>query len=379
MLNLDVYYKVKNGEIYAEIRGVDQRLYLFGVNWFGFEGQAHVVHGLWVRNWVELLETIRALGFNAIRIPFCTEAIKPGTTPSTISYAFNPDLQNLDSLTVLEKIIVKASELGLYIILNYHNISCIAVEPLWYIDSFTEQDYISIWVSVAQRLGKYPNVVGADLKNEPHSVSPKPSCYTDGQSATWGMGNPKTDWNLAAERIGRAVLEVAPHWLILVEGTQYTNPQSDDVLLYPDAVYWGENLRAVRDYPVNLPKDKLVYSPHVYGPDIYVLPYFEDPDIFPDNLYKIWDQNWGYVKKQLGSALVIGEFGGRYGSGDPRDVVWQQRFVDYLVENDICHFFYWALNPNSADTGGLLENDWKTPKRDKLGNLMRLVKHCSSL
>ena len=43
--------------------------------------------------------------------------------------------------------------------------------------------YLSAW-----------NVFAVDLKNEPHDA------------ATWGDGNPKTDWRLAAQRLGDAVL-----------------------------------------------------------------------------------------------------------------------------------------------------------------------------
>ena len=39
-------------------------------------------------------------------------------------------------------------------------------------------------------------VIGADLHNEPHS----PAC--------WGCGDPNTDWRLAAERAGNAILSV---------------------------------------------------------------------------------------------------------------------------------------------------------------------------
>jgi len=38
------------------------------------------------------------------------------------------------------------------------------------------------------------NVFALDLKNEPHDT------------ATWGDGNPRTDWKLAAERLGNAML-----------------------------------------------------------------------------------------------------------------------------------------------------------------------------
>jgi len=374
-----VEYYVEGGKIYMRFEGVSKPIYFVGVNWFGFELTDYVVHGLWARNWEDMLRQIASLQFNAIRLPFCPPSVRPGTMPSTINYNYNPDLRGLDSVTIMEKIVQKASELGIFIIFDFHRIGCTEIEPLWYTDSFTEQDFINVWISVAQRFGKYPNVIGADIKNEPHSVSSPPNCYYDGRSATWGMNNSRTDWNLAVERIGNAILQVAPHWLIIVEGIQYTNPTSDNVPLYPTAVYWGENLRAVRHYPVNLPQHKLLYSPHTYGPDVYVMPYFNDPNIFPNNLHSIWNQNWGYIRRELGLPIYVGEFGGKYGhGGDSRDPIFQQKLIDYLIENDICWWTYWSWNANSGDTGGILRDDWINIWEDKYQNLNRSIQYCQS-
>ena len=378
-VNSTVYYEVRGDEIYMInlTSGEEKRINLFGVNWFGFETPDHVVHGLWARNWEDMLLQIKSLGFNAIRLPFCTESVQPGTVPTSIDYNKNPDLQGLTSLEIMEKIVQRAGELGIFILLDYHRIGCQYIEPLWYTDTFTEQDYINTWVSVAQRFSKYWNVIGADLKNEPHSVSPPPGAYTDGTGATWGMGNNATDWNLAAERIGRAILQVAPHWLIFVEGTQYTRPDIDGSYQWGYNSWWGGNLMAVRDYPVNLPRNKLVYSPHVYGPDVYNQPYFNEPN-FPDNMPDIWYTHFGYVKIELGYPVVIGEFGGRYGhGGDPRDVAWQNKLIDWMIENNFCSFFYWSWNPNSGDTGGILQDDWTNIWQDKYQNLKRLMDYCS--
>ncbi|MEM1526869.1 MAG: glycoside hydrolase family 5 protein [Ignisphaera sp.] len=373
---MDVHYKAEGSELYMVKNEEELPLPLFGITWVGFEYRSHVVRGLHIRNWVELLETIKSLGFNIIRLPFCATSVKPRTTPAprTINYAINRDLLGLDSITIMEKIVAKAAELNLHVLLCFHNISCLIMEPLWYTPLFSEEMFIETWITVAKRFERYWNVVGAELLNSPHGRLPIEYYYTSGECSTWGMGNTKTDWNLAAERIGKAILEVAPHWLIVVKGTQLTNPRSDDVSLYPYNVFWGENLRAVKDFPVNLPRNKLVYGVNVYGPDLYEHSYFNNPDILP----LIWDQNWGYVKKQLGYPIIITEFGGKCGKGDPRDAIWHRKFVYYLIENNICHWVYLALNPDHPETGGLLKDDWKTVKEDKYTLLKKLMDYCTN-
>nr|WP_245864228.1 cellulase family glycosylhydrolase [Paenibacillus donghaensis] len=67
---------------------------------------------------------------------------------------------------------------------------------------------------LAQRYADNPTVIGADLHNEPHGT------------ASWGTGNLATDWRLASERAGNAILAVNPNWLILVEGIE-TNVQGN--------------------------------------------------------------------------------------------------------------------------------------------------------
>ena len=54
------------------------------------------------------------------------------------------------------------------------------------------------------------------------------------------------------------------------------------------------------------------------------------------------------------------------------DEVWMNAFGQYLIDIDAKDTWFWCLNPNSGDTGGLLENDWKTPVYSKL-NLLQKV------
>lgn len=348
-----VEYRAENGKIYAD----GNEIHLYGVSWFGFELKDHVVFGLTQRNWKEILQDVKRLGFNAVRLPFCSESIKPGTKPNLnkINYELNPDLKNLTSLEIMEKIIAYANELGIYVLLDYHRIGCAYIEPLWYTDEYPEEQYIADWVFLAERFGRYPNVIGADIKNEPHD------------EASWGTGD-ETDFRLFAERVGKAILEKAPHWLIFVEGVQYTHlSEIDSKNPYP--CFWGENLMGVREYPVRLPEGKVVYSPHVYGPSVYEMPYFSDPS-FPDNLLEIWELHFGYLK-DLNYTLVIGEWGGNY---EGKDKVWQDKFSEWLVEKGIHDFFYWCLNPESGDTKGVFLDDWKTVNWEKMRVIYRVIK-----
>jgi hypothetical protein len=87
----------------------------------------------------------------------------------------------------------------------------------------------------------------------------------------------------------------------------------------------------------------------------------------------IWETHFGYLVDE-GYTIVIGEFGGKYGhGGDPDDVIWQNAIVDYLDDKGIGNFFYWCWNPNSADTGGILQDDWTNIWEDKYRNLRRLM------
>jgi len=373
--NLDnsIDYFVKWTEIYKKVWNKIQNIHLFWVNWFGFETPNYTVHGLWSRNYKNMLKQIKSLWFNAIRLPFCSKIIQ-NPKPTSIDYYKNQDLKWLWALDIMKKIIWEANKQGIYVLLDYHRIGCNYIEPMRKTKSFTEQDYINVWKKMAQIFSKYPNVIWADLKNEPHSEGQGDSLYQNG--STWWY-NSQTDWNLAAERIWKAVLSVAPNWLIFVEWTQVTNPQTDKSYKWWMNAWWGGNLMAVKKYPVHLPSNKLVYSPHVYGPDVYNQPYFNELN-FPNNMPDIWYHHFGYVKSELKHPVIFGEFGWKYGAGNPKDKIWQQKLVDRMIKNNYCSFFYWSWNPDSGDTAGILKDNWMTINQGKYDNLKRLMNYCSN-
>jgi len=71
-------YYVEDGRVHDDS---GQEINLYGVSWFGFETNDHVVHGLWARNWQDMIVQIKGLGFTAIRLPFC-----PATLGGSWSY-----------------------------------------------------------------------------------------------------------------------------------------------------------------------------------------------------------------------------------------------------------------------------------------------------
>ena len=122
-------------------------------------------------------------------------------------------------------------------------------------------------------------------------------------------------------------------------------------------------------------KGKIVFIPHVYGPDVFNQGYFNTPD-FPANLPAMWDKAFGFLKDK-GKAVAIGEFGGKYGhGGDPKDITWHKALVNYLGSKGICDNFYWSWNPNSGDTGGILQDDWNSVWQDKVDLLRQYTNQC---
>jgi endoglucanase len=321
-------------------------VHLTGVNWFGMETSAFAPHGLDVRNWQQMLDQIVQAGFNTIRLPFSNQFLENDSLPRNINYQKNPDLKGLHGLSLLDRLVEGARQRGLKIILDRHRPTAQAQSDLWYTRQVSEARWIADWVRLARYFLGNPAVIGADLHNEPHGP------------ATWGSGDLKTDWRLAAERAGNAILAVNPAWLILVQGVeQYQS----------DYYWWGGNLEGARQFPVRLLlPDKLVYSIHDYGPEVYPQAWFAAAN-FPHNLADIWQKHWAYLPLEGIAPVFIGEFGA-LSVNQSREGVWLHRLVAFMKQHGLS-YTYWAWNPDSWDTGGLLMDDWRTLNQAKLSSL----------
>lgn len=329
---------------------------LRGVNWFGIETELHAPHGLWKRDYKDMLAQIKSLDYNMIRLPFSIQSLRASEVSGIdFNIGNNQELDGKSPLEVMDAIIKEAQQQGILILLDCHRLNDQRIPPLWYGDGFTETDWIETWKMLANRYRNQLNVIGADLKNEPHGP------------ASWGTNDLATDWRLAAQRAGNAILGINPNWLIVVEGVEKNVPGQRL------ATHWhGGNLEGVREYPVRLSNaNKLVYSPHEYGPGVFNHPWFSEPS-FPNNLEYRWEIAWNYIARQGIAPILIGEFGGKEVDPNSKEGVWKRRLVDYINRNNLS-FAYWSWNPNSRDTGGILQDDWQSveaPKQQLLQGLL---------
>lgn len=333
-----------------------KEILLRGVNWFGMETETHTPHGLWQRDYKEMLAQIKSLGYNSIRLPFAVEALRSDKISGVdFSIGANKELEGKTPLEVMDAVIQEAEKNNLLIILDSHRLNVKRIPELWYGDGYTEADWINVWKNLAQRYKSQKNIIGADLKNEPHG------------RASWGTNDLATDWRLAAERAGNAILGINPDWLIIVEGVEKNVPGQKQ-----KNYWWGANLEGVRRYPVRLSRrNKLVYSPHEYGQGVAKMPYFEDKS-FPGNMTKRWETGFYYIVRRRIAPVWVGEFGGRNIDNKSAEGIWQNKFMNFIRDKNL-GFAYWSWNPNSADTGGILLDDWQTVDAPKQVLLSRML------
>ena len=324
------------------------KFYLKGISWFGLETPDQSLQGLWSVSMESILDRLQTEGFNFLRVPFSAQLVDTGLDvckPTNLNGSCNPALAGATSGALLDRLFVLCAERNIGIMLDLHRLVNTQQQPLWYSDKYPESKVISIWKTIAARYAAAPAFLAVDLFNEPQN------------GATWG-GDPTCDWKSAAERIGAAVLGVAPHLLVGVQGVGQPGPGQT-------ASWWGGNVSGQQTLPVTLPvKDKLFMLPHVYGSSCYPQVYFTATD-FPKNMPPIWDNQWGCVK---GPSVCLGEWGG-WGKGS--DSVWHNALADYLIANDRRDNFYWCCGC-SGDTGQIFEADFVTPVQWKIDLLKRV-------
>ncbi len=350
----------------------NKEVWLTGVNWFGYNTGTNTFDGLWNSQLAPTVKAIADHGFNLIRVPMSAQLLNEwaaGTYPkANYNNAYNPELNSMNSLQIFEYFLSLAEANGIKVMIDIHSAETDAAghnTNMWCTDKVSEADYLKALAWAADRYKNNDTVIAFDLKNEPHG---KPN--EGKKAAIWNDSKDANNWKYIAEKAALTVLEKNPNVLIMVEGTEiypkdiksngdYHSQDSADY----DFNWWGGNLRGVADYPVDLGKyqDKLVYSPHDYGPTVYEQPWFKDGYDYDSLMKDCWHDNWFYIYENDTAPLLIGEWGGFM--REP-NLTWMTHMRTLIGKYHLNHTF-WCLNANSGDTGGLLLDDFTTWDSDK--------------
>ena len=417
-----VSYLTADGGVLKDESGAD---FVFKcINWFGFE-QIFLPTGAWTRPFRTkivggefregMLDEIKRLGFNSLRVLFSQDVTWSGSKPITapgpwnstyINSTLNPEFLNVVSPTVpqdvkttieiVDQFVDWCEELGLRIIFDLHTLApdddnVQATGGKWYTTATptspgsttgakreprNEQQAIDAHVFLANRYKNRPTVCGFDLINEPHN------CTWDRDPLTGIVG--------FYERCGNAVHTVNPNVLIICEGVNgnidYTpaghesDPESTTGL-YSWGTWWGAKLDEVRSTPVvlNIP-NKVVYSPHEYGAYLNTVqtpqPWLRPSEAvgpgyaglpFPDNMYDVYYRQWLFLVVENIAPVLIGEAGSYFRvGGDPVtgggstygpqhygiDLQWFSKLTQIVKDHKV-GLAYWAWPPG-GDPDGLL-------------------------
>ncbi|RQM30267.1 hypothetical protein B5M09_007748 [Aphanomyces astaci] len=420
--------------IYATYKSAPpQKIVITGINWSGMENSEGVPHGLafgqaalvrlfglWRQD--DIVERMAKQGMTAVRLPLNVLMINSNAAPNVKDFVdpvVNPELVVSDYMTMIKKIVQGLAKKGVSVLLDIHKLDPAVegkTEGLWYSATVPASAINQAIQTLATDLcnSNYYNVLGVDLKNEPHD-----GCWPGG-AADVSCPDAK-NWPKAAAKLADTMLAACPKWMAFVEGLAsatltnhgfVTKAGPNTTLYYQE--WWGAALQNVTKYPVPVApahKNKLVYVPHFYSPSVYPAPYYfasfasagggavvEEWPTTADgnaslkaNVYRALDLAFGNAVKNIESPVMFGEFGGIYGAKDLFPLKTSSRvielFVQYSADRNMSGGFAWSLNPDSVyqfngDTSkagefnyGLYENDpvrpWSAYNQDYSDALLK--------
>lgn len=347
-----------------------KQVWLTGLNWFGYNTGTNTFDGLWNSELVSTVKAIADHGFNLIRVPMSAQLLNQwaaGEYPrANYNNAYNPALNDMNSLQIFDYFLKLAEENGIKVMPDIHSAETDAQGHnvnLWYTDKVSAEDYFHALEWLADRYKDNDTIIAIDLKNEPHG---KPY---ETNKAIWNDSKDANNWKYVAETAAKRIFAKNPNVLIMVEGTEIF-PMSQANMDYKSTNekdyyfnWWGGNLRGVKNYPLDLGKyqNKLVYSPHDYGPTVYKQPWFQGDYDYNSLMKDCWQDNWLYIQKDNIAPLLIGEWGGFMKEPNLKWMTCMRRLIgDYHLNHT-----FWCLNANSGDTGGLLLDDFITWDNEK--------------
>jgi len=322
------------------------------IGWNGTDGRPGAAPaGLWRVSYREVLDSIRAAGFNTVCIPWTDAGLHTSLHGADdrlgwIHVQRNADLLASDSpdakgrwvfVTALEafgKIVAYAREIGLKVIFDHHSNEGTAGQQkngLWFdrgpgsdgtdgivagtvdADTFRQN-----WLTLAKTFAGDDTVLGYDLHNEPNA---------DTGHIVWGRGGP-TDIKAMCETVGAAIQTIDPGPLIICEGPENYAPSPASSGMAPGFAAPSGNLTAAGADPVKLPiGDKLVYSVREYPDEISDVARYGFAESGPAYAARM-TRSWGYLVHDDIAPVWIGEMGSTLNT--PGQKAWARTLLDYM-------------------------------------------------
>jgi endoglucanase len=341
---------------YDILDAAGRRVRLTSVNWYGFDQKEFVPGGLDVAPLQVIIEQIRAIGVNSVRLPWANETFEKNSVVPDYAVKANPKFKGKHALDVMDAVIAALARAHIMVILDNHMSRadwCCKDDDdngLWYNAEYPEEKWLADWRAIVRRYKKERWVIGADLRNELRS------------GAQWGGPDPRLDWHAAAERGGNAVLTENPNLLIMVEGPQYST-----------------DFTAFATLPLALKvAQRVVYSPHAYSFSGRAFQNYEE-------LRQVYDARAGFLlQTEPAIPLWVGEFGTCQTLDCGGDSQWFRWFVEYLREKDLS-WSYWPLNGTQSsgvsrkygevETYGLLSPDYRHIGAPKIVGLLQTIEN----
>jgi len=321
--NLVGGYIVRGGQLLEEDGQTVHSV--FGMNWYGMETELRVMEGLWAHDMRFYFDLLSRKRINTIRVPFALEGIKSGVYERPIGVDYISQCTECpvgaNTYDILDLMFRLGDEYRIDIVMDMHQLHFHSTSQLWYDRVYTADDLVNGWISMVNRYPQYSSFAFMDIYNEPHGV------------ATVNTGNATTDWD-------QFIIDFI------------RRPEFEKKLVWVNGIAWGQDMRNLTRLQTLPPeqKDRLIMSPHCYGPTLTFL-----PNNTQTYLWRHLDSYFGYLRNDF--PIIVGEWGGNQDS--PKDILWMEMFVAYLMQNEFGSCF-WALNPNSKDVKGYLLPDWTT-------------------
>ena len=203
-----------------------EELKLKGANWAGIQASG-CVHELYKYPVSEYLAYLRRERFNAVRLPLSAALLNMAA--SADGYVLSNicgEYAGWELLGALDDLIRRLAAAGLFVMLDMHTLDypegnnglwCTGEAPgSNHCGRVSERPIYRSWRLLAQRYCSFPNVVLADVFNEPHDAS-------------WDA------WRDFVQRIARDAIHAwCDRWIVVAEGIGGASPCND--------CWWGENV-----------------------------------------------------------------------------------------------------------------------------------------